>query len=74
MLSVKRELVFWAGSGIGRPKLGAAFVGLGLDPRLGVGLLISKFPRVPRLVALGPFFPVVICTGEAITGQHLRAG
>ena len=49
MLSVKRELVFWAGGWIGRPELGAALVGLGLNPRLGVGLLISKVPRRPML-------------------------
>ena len=49
-------------------------MGLGLDPRLGVGLLVSKFPHGPRLFTLGPVFPVVILPGEALAGQHRRAG
>ena len=47
---------------------------LGLDPRLGVGLLASKFPRGPRLVALDLVLSVFICTGETFAGQHRRAG
>ena len=50
MLSVKRELVFWTDGLIDRPELGATLVGLGLNPRLGMGLLISKFPRHLRRV------------------------
>ena len=49
-------------------------MGLGLDPRLGVGLLVSKFPRGACLFALGPVFPVFICPGGPLADQHRRAG
>ena len=49
-------------------------MGLGIDPRLGVVLIVSKLPRGPRLLVLGPVFPVFICPGEPLAGQHRRAG
>ena len=65
---------FLAGGLIGRPEFVTTLVGLGLAVHLGVGLLLSKFPRGPRLVAIGPVFPVVIGPGEPLAGQHRRAG
>ena len=56
------------------PEHGTDLVGLGLDPRLGVGLLISKFPRRPRLVALSPVLPDVVGLGEPLVGQYCRSG
>ena len=58
----------WAGGLIGRPELGTALVGLGLDPQLGVGLLVGNFPIIPRLFTLVPVLPVVVGPGEPFAG------
>ena len=74
MLCVERELGFWGGGGICRSELGIAPVGLRLDSCLGVGLLVSKLPRRPRLVGFRPVLPCIVCPGEALTCEHRRRG
>ena len=61
-------MVVWAGGRIFRPEFCTALVGLGLEPRLGVGLLVGQFPRIPRLVTLGLFLPVVVFPWEYFAG------
>ena len=49
-------------------------MGLRLNARLGVGLLVSKLPRRPCLVDLRPVFSGIVCPGEALTCEHSRRG
>ena len=74
VLCVERELGFWGGGGIYRSELGVAPVGLRLDSRLGVGLLVSKLPCRPRLVIFRPVLPGIIGPGEPLTYEHRRQG
>ena len=49
-------------------------MGLRLNARLGVGLLVSKLPRRPRLVSFRPVLPGIVCLGEALTCEHRCQG
>ena len=56
------------------PNLMLPPVGLSLDSCLGVGLLVSKFPRHPRLVWFRPVPPGIVGPREPLTCEHRRGG
>ena len=58
------------GGGICRAKLHSAFVGLCLDTRLSVRLLVCLLPLSPGLVWFFAIFPIFVGARKYLGGQH----